>query len=108
MDPRVTAVLEAQKQIFTDLGCIVEDAEPDFTGATEAFETLRAVGFVASYGALLQDAPRRAEGHGDLERRAGPASAAPSDIARAERAAHGALPAHARVPRAATSSSSAR
>jgi len=50
MDPRVTAVLDRQRKVFTDLGCSVEDAEPDFSGATEAFETLRAVGFVQSYG----------------------------------------------------------
>jgi len=41
MDPRVTNVLERQRKIFTDLGCIVEEASPDFSGATEAFETLR-------------------------------------------------------------------
>jgi amidase len=50
MDPRVTAVLEKRRKVFTDLGCIVEDAEPDFSGATEAFETLRALGFLQSYG----------------------------------------------------------
>jgi amidase len=37
------------------LGCTVEDAEPDFNGATEAFETLRAVGFLSRYGALLKE-----------------------------------------------------
>jgi amidase len=50
MDPRVTAVLEKQKKLFVDLGCVVENAEPDFSGATEAFETLRALGFLQSYG----------------------------------------------------------
>ena len=54
MDPRVTAVLERQRKVFTDLGCIVEEAEPDFSGATEAFETLRAVSFVQSYGELVK------------------------------------------------------
>ena len=50
VDPRVTAVLEAQKKVFRDLGCIVENAEPELSAATEAFETLRAVSFVQSYG----------------------------------------------------------
>ena len=50
IDPRVTVVLEKQKKLFSGLGCVVEDAEPDFTGATEAFETLRAQGFLQSYG----------------------------------------------------------
>jgi len=53
MDPRVTQVLESQKSVFKDLGCAIEDAEPDFTGATEAFETLRALGFLNRYGPLL-------------------------------------------------------
>jgi len=54
MDPRVTAVLEKQKSVFKELGCIVEEAEPDFTGATEAFETLRAVAFAQNYGELVK------------------------------------------------------
>jgi amidase len=54
MDPRVTAVLEKQKKVFRDLGCIVEEAEPDFSGATECFETLRAVSFVQNYGELVK------------------------------------------------------
>src|SRR6185295_13965753 len=54
MDPRVTAVLEKQRKVFTDLGCIVEDAEPDFSGATEAFETMRAVSFLQNYGELVK------------------------------------------------------
>jgi amidase len=54
-EPAVTEVIERQRKIFKDLGCIVEDAEPDFTGATESFETLRAVGFFHKVGALLKD-----------------------------------------------------
>ena len=46
MDPRVTAVLEPQRKIFRQLGCVVEDAEPDLSPATEAFHTLRALGFL--------------------------------------------------------------
>jgi len=52
MDPRVTSVLERQKKVFSSLGCIVEDAEPDFAGATESFEALRALGFLLNHGAL--------------------------------------------------------
>jgi amidase len=50
MDARVTAVLEQQREVLTSLGCIVEDAEPDFSGAKESFETLRALGFVQNHG----------------------------------------------------------
>jgi amidase len=54
VEPRVAAVLEKQRKVFKDLGCIVEDAEPDFTGATECFETMRAVSFVQNYGELVK------------------------------------------------------
>ena len=54
MDPRVTAVLEPHRKTFKALGCAVEDAEPDFSGATEAFETLRAYIYVHRQGALIK------------------------------------------------------
>ena len=54
MDSRVTAVMEKQRKVFAGLGCIVEEAEPDFAGATECFETLRAVAFVQNYGELVK------------------------------------------------------
>jgi amidase len=52
-DRRVTDVLEAQRSVFQSLGCAVEEACPDFSGATEAFETLRAISFVQRYAPLL-------------------------------------------------------
>ena len=54
MDPRVSTVLDAQRKIFSSLGCVIEDAEPDFSGAKESFETLRALGFLQSYGELYR------------------------------------------------------
>lgn len=54
MDPRVTAVLDRQRGVFEALGCIVEEACPDFSGATEAFETLRAVSFAHRFAPLLK------------------------------------------------------
>ena len=54
MDPRVTAVLEKQREVFADLGCVVEEAEPDFSGATEAFESQRAISFLQNYGELVK------------------------------------------------------
>jgi amidase len=59
VDARVSAVLEAQRKVFAELGCIVEEAEPDLSGADEAFHVLRAVGFVQKYGELLKT--RRAD-----------------------------------------------
>jgi amidase len=54
MDPRVTRVLEAQRGVFKELGCTLEDAEPDFSGATEAFESLRALTWLHRGGELLK------------------------------------------------------
>jgi amidase len=54
VEPEVTAVLEKQRKVFESLGCIVEEDCPDFSGATEAFETLRAVSFAMSYAPLLE------------------------------------------------------
>ncbi|MBY0504816.1 MAG: hypothetical protein K2X03_12955 [Bryobacteraceae bacterium] len=52
-DPRVTAVVNAQRQVFSSLGCIVEVAEPDFAGADFAFKTLRAWTSAAAQGERL-------------------------------------------------------
>jgi amidase len=53
VDPLVTATLEKQRQVFADLGCIIEEASPDFSGANEVFQTLRAWTFEHGYGDLM-------------------------------------------------------
>ncbi len=53
VDPRVTATLEKQRRVFTDLGCVVEEASPDLSGANEVFQTLRAWTFEHGYGELM-------------------------------------------------------
>jgi amidase len=53
VDPRTTAVLEAQRGVFADLGIELVEAEPDLTGADEVFHILRAWDFEISYGELL-------------------------------------------------------
>jgi len=55
VDPRVTAVLDGQRRVFEDLGCVVEEAEPDFAGADEVFKVLRAWRFELAYGDLLEE-----------------------------------------------------
>jgi amidase len=55
VDPRVTAVLDGQRRVFEDIGCLVEDDEPDFTNADEVFKTLRAWLFELNYGELLEE-----------------------------------------------------
>ncbi len=47
-DPRILQAISAQRKVFEDLGCIVEEAEPDWTGAYESYDTLRAWGFAAT------------------------------------------------------------
>ncbi len=55
VDPQVTAVLEAQQSVFTDLGCQLDYAEPDFTDADEIFKVWRAWAFELAYGDMLDD-----------------------------------------------------
>src|SRR4051812_39969529 len=49
VDPSITTVLERTRDTLEDLGCTVEDAEPDFTGADECFEVLRGVAFAGAF-----------------------------------------------------------
>ncbi|WP_242905484.1 amidase [Actinomadura terrae] len=57
VDPAVTGVLEPAVKAFTDLGCAVEEACPDLSGADEVFRTLRAWQWELSLGALLDARP---------------------------------------------------
>jgi amidase len=54
VDPRVTAAIDAQRHVFTALGCIIEDGSPDFSDADDIFKTWRAWRFELRYGELLQ------------------------------------------------------
>jgi amidase len=54
MDDRVVRALEGQRKVLESLGCVVEDACPDFSGAKEAFETLRAISFNLRFAPLLK------------------------------------------------------
>jgi amidase len=55
VDARVAEVLECQRSTLESLGCIVEEAHPDLSGADEAFTVLRALGFVQRYAKLLEE-----------------------------------------------------
>src|SRR3954449_10730198 len=61
VEPANTEVLERQRATFEALGCVVEDAEPDFAGADEAFETLRALGYADAVEVLGTAKPDLAE-----------------------------------------------
>jgi amidase len=54
VDKRVTAVLERQRAVLESIGCIVEEAEPDLSGADEVFQVLRANSFAMRYAGLLE------------------------------------------------------
>ena len=56
-DPRVRTVVDGHRTTFESLGCIVEQAEPDFAPAEIAFRMLRAWNSANTYGARLQEHP---------------------------------------------------
>jgi amidase len=47
-------VIQEQRRVFESMGCIVEEAEPDFAGADETFKTLRAWSFALRQGDLVK------------------------------------------------------
>jgi amidase len=53
LERRIRAVLEARRRTFEDLGCIVEQAHPDLSGAEEIFLTIRAWRSAITLGPLL-------------------------------------------------------
>ena len=59
VDPRVTAAIAGKLSVFGDLGCAVDEATPDYSGADEAFKVWRAWRFHLGYGELMKT--RRAE-----------------------------------------------
>jgi amidase len=54
VDPRVTQALEDQRHVFDDLGCIVEEGQPDFSNADEIFKVWRAWRFELQFAEYLE------------------------------------------------------
>jgi amidase len=54
VEPAVTAVCNAARSVFVELGCDVRAADPDLDGVDEVFQTLRAEGFAALLGRDLE------------------------------------------------------
>jgi len=52
--PEIRRVVEATRKTFESLGCVIDEAEPDFTGVAEAFPVLRYVANHANYSALIR------------------------------------------------------
>jgi len=67
VEPAVKEIVNVQRRVFESLGCIVEEAEPDFSGADDVFKVLRywqrhawalANGFRKEQRALLKETIR--------------------------------------------------
>jgi amidase len=56
-DPRVRAVVDAHRKTFESLGCVVEEAEPNFAPAEISFRVLRALNSANTYGERLKQHP---------------------------------------------------
>jgi amidase len=56
-DARVLTVVEGHRKTFESLGCIIEQAEPDFAPAEIAFRVLRAWSSANTYGERLRERP---------------------------------------------------
>jgi amidase len=54
LEPEVRRIVDAQRRVFQDLGCIVEEATPDLRDAEEIFRVLRAWHFHFMLGPLLE------------------------------------------------------
>ncbi len=55
--PEIRRVVDANRKVFEDLGCVVEEAEPDFSGVDEAFPVLRYISNYPRYAALVKQRP---------------------------------------------------
>jgi amidase len=50
----IRSVIDSQRRVFETLGCVVEEAEPDFAGVDEAFATLRYAANYEQYAPLVR------------------------------------------------------
>ena len=53
----IRRVVDSNRKAFEDLGCVVEEAEPDFTGVEEAFPLLRFTANHPQYAPLIRQQP---------------------------------------------------
>ncbi len=56
-ESEITRVVNACRPTFEQLGCVVDEAEPDFAGVGEAFPVLRHLSYHSSYAALAREHP---------------------------------------------------
>jgi len=56
-EPEIRRVVGDTRRVFDSLGCVVEEAEPDFTGVGDAFPTLRHLSYHARFAAMAKQRP---------------------------------------------------
>ena len=57
VEPEIRSIIDSHRRTFEELGCRVEEGEPDFAGVDKAFQTLRYVGNHPRYSALVRERP---------------------------------------------------
>ena len=56
-EPEIRRVVDANRRVFESLGCVVEEAEPDFAGVDQAFPALRYATNHTQYASLVAKKP---------------------------------------------------
>jgi len=56
-EPEIRQIIDARRRVFEDLGCNVEEAEPDFAGVDQAFPSLRFAANHPQYAPLVRERP---------------------------------------------------
>src|SRR5262245_10913010 len=53
-EPEIRAAVDANRRVFESLGCVTEEAEPDFAGVADAFPVLRYAANYSQYAPLIR------------------------------------------------------
>ena len=56
-EPEIRRVVGDSRRVLESLGCVVEEAEPDFAGVDDAFPTLRHLSYHAQHAAMAKQRP---------------------------------------------------
>jgi amidase len=54
-EPEIRRVVDSNRRVFQELGCTIEEAEPDFGGVAEAFKVLRYTSNYSQYAPLVRE-----------------------------------------------------
>jgi amidase len=57
VEPEIRRVVDATRKVFETMGCVIDEAEPDFTGVDDAFPTLRFASNHPQYAPLVSKNP---------------------------------------------------